>query len=92
MDENEFGRSLNQIELDIIQSFKIQGYDDQMILDALNWSDNEDIVILTEGDKLIIKKAHPHTRKNIKELFADYKDNYTPIDVDWGKPEGKEIW
>lgn len=64
----------------------------KMILDALKWSDNEDIVILTEGDKLIIKKAHPHTRKNIKELFADYKDNYTPIDVDWGKPEGKEIW
>lgn len=36
--ENAFGRSLNQIELDIIQSFKIQGYDDQMILDALNES------------------------------------------------------
>jgi DnaD and phage-associated domain len=34
--ENSFGRSLNQMELGIIQGFKTSGYDDRMILEALN--------------------------------------------------------
>ena len=31
-------------------------------------------------------------RKNIKELFADYKGDYKLVEIDWGKPEGKELW
>lgn len=31
-------------------------------------------------------------RKNIKELFADYHEEYTPVEIDWGKPVGEEVW
>ena len=29
---------------------------------------------------------------NIKELFTDFNDRYTPIEIDWGHPVGEEIW
>lgn len=30
-------------------------------------------------------------RKSIEELFDGYSGEYQPTDVDWGKPEGKEL-
>ena len=78
----------------------------KVILDSVNWSENEKIVIIVDNGKLVIKiviivdngklvieKAkEEHKRKNIKELFKDYKEDYTPVEIDWGKPEGDEIW
>ena len=65
----------------------------KVILDSVNWSENEKIVIIVDNGKLIIEKAkEEHKRKNIKELFKDYKDDYPPVEIDWGKPEGEEIW
>lgn len=63
----------------------------KILLDTVNWSDNEQIMIVVDNGKLIIEKAKTK-RKNIKELFADYKGDYKPIEVDWGDPEGEEIW
>lgn len=63
----------------------------KMLLDTVNWSENEQIVIVVENGKLIMEKAKGR-RKNIKELFEDYKGEYEPIEVDWGKPEGEEMW
>ena len=40
--------------------------------------------------EIIIEKAE--SRKNIKELFADYHGEYTPIEIDWGEPVGEEVW
>ena len=62
------------------------------LLDSVQWEENEQIIILAEGNKLIIEKAKDKKRKNIKELFADYKGEYEPEKIDWGEPEGKEIW
>lgn len=56
----------------------------------MQWKDDEQIVITAEKDKIIIEKAT--SRKNIKELFDEYDGDYTPAEIDWGKPEGKEIW
>ena len=42
--------------------------------------------------KLIIEKAKEHKRKNIKELFKDYKGDYETTEIDWGEPKGEEIW
>ncbi len=65
----------------------------KVILDSVNWSENEKIVIIVDNGKLVIEKAkEEHKRKNIKELFKDYKEDYTPVEIDWGKPEGDEIW
>ena len=64
----------------------------KMILDSVNWSENESIVIIVDNGKLIIEKAKEKKKKNIKELFKNYKGNYEPEEIDWGKPEGEEIW
>lgn len=64
----------------------------KVILDSVNWSENEKIVIIVDNGKLVIEKAkEEHKRKNIKELFKDYKEDYTPVEIDWGKTEGDEI-
>ena len=62
----------------------------KFILEALNWNDDEELVMTAENDKIVIKKAV--TRMNIKDLFADYDGEYAPVEVDWGKPVGKEAW
>lgn len=62
----------------------------KVLLDELNWSDNEQLILNADKDKLVIEKVRPH--KNIKELFADFDDDYKPVDINWGKPAGKEIW
>lgn len=64
----------------------------KILLDSINWSENEEVSINIEEDKLVIKKAKTQNRKNIKELFKDYKGEYKPKEIDWGEPEGEEIW
>lgn len=64
----------------------------KILLETVNWNEDEKIVILVEDDKLIIEKAKDKRRKNIKELFENYEGEYEPIEIDWGTPEGEEIW
>lgn len=64
----------------------------KVILDTVNWAEDEQIVILVQNDKLVIEKAKEKKRKNIKELFANYNEEYEPIEIDWGEPKGEEIW
>lgn len=64
----------------------------KIVLDTVKWTENEKIIILVEGDQLVIKKADENKRENIKELFADYKGEYEPTEIDWGESEGEEIW
>lgn len=62
----------------------------KILLDTIQWSESEKIVIRAVNDKIIIEKAEP--RKNIKELFADFDGEYVPQEIDWGEPTGEEIW
>lgn len=64
----------------------------RVVLDTVKWSENEQIVIIVDDGKLILEKANQYNRKNIKELFKDYKENYEPTEIDWGEPKGAEIW
>lgn len=64
----------------------------KVILDTVNWAEDEQIVILVENNKLIIEKAEDKKRKNIKELFAEFNGEYEPTEIDWGEPKGEEIW
>ena len=63
----------------------------KILLDTVKWKENEEIMIVVDNDKLIIEKVK-NRRKNIKELFENYKGDYEPKEIDWGNPEGKEIW
>lgn len=62
------------------------------LLEAVEWSENEKLNITVENGKIIIEKVTQKERKNIRELFANFDGEYTPVDIDWGNPEGKEIW
>jgi len=63
----------------------------KMLLDSVNWSENEQIIIVVDKGKLIMEKAKGK-RKNIKELFENYKEEYKPTEIDWGETQGEEIW
>lgn len=60
------------------------------ILELLGWKNNEKLLMLTEEDKIIIKPAKE--KKNIEILFENFEGDYKPIEIDWGKPVGNEIW
>ncbi len=62
----------------------------KFVLDAVHWNGTEQLIMRAEHDKIIIERAEK--RKTIKELFADYHEEYTPVDIDWGDPMGKELW
>ena len=61
------------------------------ILSAVQWRPDENIEIITENDSIIIKKA-VNGKRNIDKLFANYEGTYQPTSIDWGYPQGKEIW
>ncbi len=63
----------------------------KMLLDAVKWSENEKVTITVYDGKLIIEKAKKE-KESIMELFENYEEEYTPEEIDWGKPEGKEVW
>ena len=63
------------------------------LLDSLQWQQGERIILSAKNKKLLIEKAPTNQHKNIKELFKGFNpDNYTPSEVDWGKPVGDEVW
>ena len=82
--ENAFGRSLNQMELEIINTFKRSGYADQMILDALNESVKAGVInfryiekILDNWSRYGVKKRYapstPTVRQDVDQNIKDYK-------------------
>lgn len=62
----------------------------KILLETLNWDDNENVIVTTADNKIIIERAEK--RKDIKELFAGYNGEYVPEEIDWGEPVGREIW
>ena len=64
----------------------------KILLDSVNWSENEKIVIIVNNGKLVIEKANKNKKKTIKELFENYNSDYEPTEIDWGEPKGEEIW
>lgn len=82
--ENAFARGLNQIELDIISSFKSSGYDDVMIVDALNEAVKSNVLnfryiekILENWSKYGVKKRFaPMNNDEVKETVDESIKNY----------------
>ena len=84
--ENAFGRTLNQMELEVIQSFKSTGYDDQMILDALNESVKSGVInfryiekILDNWSRYGVKRRYASSfdtsrkQDDVEQSIKDYK-------------------
>ncbi len=62
----------------------------KVLLDAVQWRENEQLVLNIDKNKIIIEKVEP--KKNIIELFSDFEGGYEPVDIDWGQPMGDEVW
>ena len=62
----------------------------KIMLDKLNITENDELEIKSEGNKIIIEKTK--SRKNIIELFDGFSGDYNSPDMDWDKPIGEEIW
>lgn len=62
----------------------------KIILELLEWKDNEELSISTECDKIIIQKAK--SPLTLSDVFKDYNEDYKPETINWGEPVGGEIW
>jgi antitoxin component of MazEF toxin-antitoxin module len=58
-------------------------------------SENDDVEILVRANSIIIKKwendQHLTTKERIA-AFCETIENTQLSEIDWGKPQGKEIW
>jgi antitoxin MazE len=62
----------------------------KVLLETLNVREGE-IVDLTTRDGAIIIRATSR-RASIAELFVGYEGSVQSDEIDWGKPEGCEVW
>ncbi len=61
------------------------------LLESLHWIENDSLEISIVEDKIVLQKSKPQYQ-DIRALFADYHEDYHAEEVDWGKPEGNEVW
>lgn len=63
----------------------------KILLESLKWAEDEQLEMIL-GDGEITLRPVKAKRKSIQELFADYQSDYQPSEMDWGEPEGNEVW
>jgi len=62
------------------------------ILAQANLEEGTDVEFVLSKEGEITLRA-VHKRKSIQELFADYDEGYFQTEeIDWGNPQGNEIW
>ena len=62
------------------------------VLAKANLEEGTDVDIIFEKEGEITLRAI-RKRKSIQELFADYDGgSYQTEEIDWGKPQGEEVW
>ncbi len=67
----------------------------KFLLDDLDIQEGEEFEIVVKERSILLKPIHKTmqpSRKTIQELFSEYKGDYQPEEVDWGKPQGEELW
>ena len=70
----------------------------QNFIKRVNMKESELVQVFEEFGRIVIQKhglttiANDPARKTIDELFEGYEGNYEPIEIDWGKPVGDEVW
>ncbi len=63
------------------------------ILEEVNIHVGDQVNISVQAGKIIVEPVSKvHGRYDIKELIAQMPDNYQAEEVDWGSPEGLEVW
>ena len=63
------------------------------VLESADLTNNDIVEVIAKDGKIIIEKASVKKQhKTIQERFANFNEDYEPIDIEWGAPVGKEIW
>lgn len=62
----------------------------KFIIDTVNLSEGDSFSIEIVDNGFICKKEEQ--KVSLKSLLKDWKGKYTPTEIDWGEPVGKEIW
>lgn len=64
------------------------------LLDKVNLAQNDVVEVIADDENIIIKKSKKRTKKykTIQERFQGFADAYDFEIINWGKPEGHEIW
>jgi len=65
------------------------------LLKNMHISENDDVEILVRGSNIIIKQRKDKKHFTTKERIAAFCNTVEDIqssEIDWGKPQGKEIW
>jgi antitoxin MazE len=58
-----------------------------------NITEKSSVKLSIDGEILTIQKAEDtKPYKTIEELFEGFTGEYEPVEVNWGKPVGDEIW
>ncbi|GMO56267.1 MAG: AbrB/MazE/SpoVT family DNA-binding domain-containing protein [Treponemataceae bacterium] len=71
-------------------------------LQNINIAENDTVDVLVENEAIIIKKTYAPKHKTTKERLVNFYGNMrnvervenieNQVEIDWGKPVGKEIW
>lgn len=63
------------------------------ILEQINWNVDEVLNIEVKDNSIILKKkSQDYPVIDLEKLFSEY-DGEIPIgEIDWGEPQGNEVW
>ncbi|MCL2003794.1 MAG: AbrB/MazE/SpoVT family DNA-binding domain-containing protein [Oscillospiraceae bacterium] len=62
------------------------------VLSQANLEEGTDVEIILSKEGEITLRA-VRKRQSIQELFAGYEEDYFQTEeIDWGKPQGNEVW
>jgi antitoxin MazE len=64
----------------------------KQLLAIASLREDDEVELIAEYDRIIIKRLRERKNYTIQELFAGYKSEYVPGEVEWGPPAGREEW
>jgi antitoxin MazE len=63
------------------------------LLEEAHISVGDDVEVMGKDGVIIISPAkRPIPKRDLKELVAKIPPGYKNVEVDWGKPVGREVW
>ena len=62
------------------------------VLDQANLEEGTEVeIIIAKAGEIMLRAVRK--RESIQELFADYDEGFFQTEeIDWGKPQGNEVW
>lgn len=62
----------------------------KQIVEQSQLAEGDEIEIVTEGNKIVITSRKP--KYTLEQLLEGMSEEHLHSEVDWGQPEGREIW